>query len=359
MKILHVTQHYLPFFGGVEISVHEICKRLAKYGYNVEVLCEQEKNTPEYEFLDGVEIHRVQAYEAIGLRYSMGRISLKMLQHVHSTDADIIHAHAYGFFPTWTTLFSEKPIIITTHSSPMAKIYPLWDMFRAIPIQLCDRVVATTEMEKAHLIKRGVRPERITVIPNGITLPPPIGTDVGIHPMILCLGRIDMDHKGQDVLLIAMKKVQNFVPGVKLVIAGSGKDLLKAKNMAKDLLIDHSTIFTGSLSETNKWNYIQSCDVLCIPSRTEPFSLVCLEGMALGKPIVTTNSGGIMWVAGEAAITVPPNNSSLLANALIRVLTNKDLANELARKGLQRVESFNWNQIVPKYKALYETLAEM
>lgn len=358
MKILHVTQHYLPFLGGVENSVHEICKRLTKYGYDLEVLCEREKNTPKYENLDGVAIHRVQAYEPIKLKYGVGRIAPKMLQHVFSSDADIVHAHAYGFFPTWTTLFTAKPTIITTHSSPMAKIYPMWDMLREIPIKLCNFVVAITDMERAHLMKRGVRPERIAVIPNGITLPPPVGKDISIHPMILCLGRIDMDHKGQDVLLRAMKKVQKIMPEVKLVIAGIGKDTRKAKSLADDLRLNHSIMFTGLLSESDKWDYIRSCDVLCIPSRTEPFSLVCLEGMASGKPIVATKAGGIIEVIKGAAVTVPPNDPDLLANALVRVLKNKNLANELAINGLRRVEKFNWDKIVQKYKSLYETLAK-
>jgi len=62
-------------------------------------------------------------------------------------------------------MFSRKPTVITTHSNPTAKIYLFWDLFRSIPIMICDCVVATTEMEKQHLIQRGVKSENIRVIP--------------------------------------------------------------------------------------------------------------------------------------------------------------------------------------------------
>lgn len=357
MKILHVTQHFLPFLGGVEISVYEICKRLVGRGYSVEVICQQEKSTPKCENLAGVDVYRVRAYEPIRLKYSIGAISPRMLRHVSRSDADLIHAHAYGFFPTWTTLISEKPTIITTHSNPMSRIYPMGDLLRVVPVKLCDRVVAVTEMEKVHLMKRGIRRDRITVIPNGITLPPPLGRDVGFHPMILCLGRVDMDHKGQDVLLLAMKRVLKSVSTAKLVVAGNGKDFVRAKTMAKELGLMPSTILTGSLSETDKWNYLNSCDVLCIPSRTEPFSIVCLEGMSLGKPIVATDAGGIVEVAKGAAIFVPREDPISLADALIRVLKDKDMADELGRNAVRRVQRFNWDLVFPKYEALYKELA--
>lgn len=356
MKILQVTQHYFPFLGGVETSLHEICKRLVGRGYSVDVLCQQEKNTPPHENLDGVDVYRVRSYEPIRLKYGIGAISPGMLRHVHKSDADLIHAHAYGFFPTWTTLLSEKPTVITTHSSPMSRIYPIGDLLRVVPVKLCDRVVAITEMEKSHLTKRGVRRDRITVIPNGVTLPPPAGKDIGLHPMILCLGRVDMDHKGQDVLLIAMKKVLKFAPTVKLVIGGTGKDFVRAKTMARELGLSPSTLFTGSLPETSKWDYLHSCDVLCIPSRTEPFAIVCLEGMSLGRPIVATDAGGITEVAKGAAIFVPPNDASSLADALIRVLKHKDIADELGKNAIQRVQRFNWDLIFPKYETLYKGL---
>jgi len=353
---LHLVPNYLPAIGGVEINTHEINKRLVKDRFEIEIITQKEPNTPEYEVIDGVRIHRVWVFEPLKLRYRLGRITPYMIPKIFQVDFDILHAHSYGFFPTWASIFSTKPVVITPHSDPATKIYPLWDLFRAIPIRRADRIVALSEMEKKHLIERGVKPEKIVVINNGVTLPPVKGKDVGIHPMILSMARMDVDHKGQDVMLKAMKKVQKTLPDVKLIMAGDGKDLPLLKDMAKNLGLEGCVEFTGFLYCADKWDYLSSCDVLSIAPRIEPFGVVYLEAMAYGKPIVTTNVGGIPEVVGDCAILVPPNDPGSLADALIKVLTDERLAQTLSQKGLRRVQSFNWDHIIPKYKALYESI---
>lgn len=138
MKILHLTERYLPFFGGVEINIHEISKRLVRNGFEVKVVCENEKGTTNYEVMDGIEIYRVSGFELIKLKYSVGRIAPAMLFSVVNKEIDIVHTYSYGFFPTWASIFSHKPTVITTHSDPTARIYPMWDMFRSIPTRLCS-----------------------------------------------------------------------------------------------------------------------------------------------------------------------------------------------------------------------------
>jgi len=356
MKILHLTPNYLPAIGGVEITTHEINKRLVKDGFEIEVITQKEPNAPEYEVKDGVSIHRISVFEPLKLRYRIGRVTPHMIPKIFQLEFDILHAHSYGFFPTWASLFSTKPVVISPHSDPLAKIYPLWDLFRAIPIREADRIVALSEMEKKHLIKRGIKSEKIVIIRNGVTLPPVKGKDIDIHPMILCMARMDIDHKGQDVMLKAMQKMHKKLPDAKLIMVGDGKDFSFLKGMAENLGLEDCVKFTGFLDDAIKWDHLSSCDVLSIAPRIEPFGVVYLEAMACGKPIVTTNVGGIPEVVGDCAVLVPPNDPGSLADALIKVLTDEGLAQTLSQKGLGRVQGFDWDNIVPKYKALYESI---
>jgi len=358
MKILHLTPNYLPAIGGVEISTHEINKRLVKDGFEIEVVTQKEPNTPRYEIKDDVSIHRVSVFELLELRYRLGRMTPYMIPRIFQANFDILHAHSFGFFPTWVSLLSTKPVVITPHSDPSSKIYPLCDLLRAIPIRRADTIVALSEMERKHLIEQEVEPEKIVIIHNGVTLPPVKGKDIGIHPIILCMARADILHKGQDVTLQAMKKVHRSLPDVKLIMAGDGKDLPFLKAMARNLGLENCVKFTGFLHDADKWDYLSSCDVLSIAPRMEPFGVVYLEAMAYGRPIVTTNVGGIREVVDDCAVLVPPNNPGLLAAALIQVLTDKKLAQTLGQKGLGRVQSYNWDNLVQKYKALYESLIE-
>jgi glycosyltransferase involved in cell wall biosynthesis len=357
MKILHVVEHYLPFLGGVEVNTHEIAKRLVRDGFKVEVVCEREKGTTEYEVMDGVKVHRVFNLRLVELKYDIGRIAPKMLLSIAKNDADIVHAHAYGYFPTYASIFTGKPTVITTHSDPTAKIFPLWDLSRSIPLKFSDRVIATTEMERLHIIKRGVSPKKITVIANGITLPPLKMPKIEHqNKIILCLARLDIAHKGQDILFHAMPKVISKVPNVKLWVVGTGADLAALKALSNKLKIDEYVEFKGSIGKPDKFLFLQNSQVLCVSPRTESFGVVYLEAMAYGLPIVTTSVGGVPEVVGDSAVIVPPNDPSALANALINVLTSKKFAETLSEKSLDRVKQFDWEGLVSKYEALYEQL---
>ncbi len=356
MKILQLTEHYLPFFGGVEINTHEICKRLVRDGYDVEVVCEREKGTVDREIIDGVKVHRVFGFRLVNVKYDTARIAPNMLLSAIKNDADIVHAHAYGFFPSYASIFSNKPTVITNHSDPTAKIFPFFDLSRSLPPRLCDHIVCTTDLEKTHLEVLGVTPEKITVVPNGVTLPPMQVPAKNFGRIILCLARLDTANKGQDLLIRAMPRILSRVPDAKLWIVGEGKDLEKLQRLSSTLNLNKSVEFKGRVDHQTKFLYIKNSQLLCLPPRTESFGVVYLEAMAYGLPIVTTRVGGIPEVVGDAALLVPPNDPSALADALIHVLTDQIFAEDLHERGLKRVKRFNWDELVKKHETLYERL---
>lgn len=357
MRILELTPNYVPSKGGVETHMHEINKRLVKDGFEIEVITQKEPNAPESEVKDAVSIHRIPVFEPLKLKYSLGRVMPHMLFKMHRANFDIVHAHAYGYFPTWASMFSNKPTVITTHSDPAAKIYPFSDLLRSIPIRKCDLVVATTDMEKHHLIQRGVKQKKITVIPNGVTLPPMDAPTRNLGKIILCLARLDAAHKGQDTLLQAMPKVLSKIPDVKLWVAGEGKDSEMLKKLTKKLKIGVNVEFKGPINECFKSFCLKNCRLLCVSPRTESFGIVYLEAMAYGLPVVTTRAGGVPEVVGDAALLVPPNDPAALADALIKVLTDKRCADDLSKKGLERVKLFDWDSIAKKYEEIYEKIS--
>ena len=213
-------------------------------------------------------------------------------------------------------------------------------------------------MQKRHLVNLGVNRNKIITIPNGLTLPPmDINNRKHVHnKTILCLARLDIDNKGQDILLNAMPKVLSQVPEVKLWVVGEGRDLEKLKRLVTKLKLNSYVEFKGRIDDSAKFFCMKNSQVLCVPTRTESFGIVNLEAMAYGLPIVTTNVGGIPEVVGDSAFLVPPNNPSALANALIQILNDDTLANDFRKKGLKRVKRFDWDALVKKYEKLYEEM---
>lgn len=356
MRILQITQHYLPVCGGVETVVHETSRRLVRDGYDVTVICEREPGTARDEIIDGVKVHRVLGFQLAKMNYDEVRVAPEMLLELKRNNVDVVHFQGCGHFLLWVSLFTNKPTVITTHSD-LPKGSMFWGELRSIPIRRCARIIAITEMEKQNLILRGTREDRIFVIPNGVTLPPPEVPRIDLGNAIFCLGRLDTYIKGQDILIQAMPKVISQVKDARLCLAGTGKDMMTLKRISRSLRIENSVTFLGEVSDYTKEVYLKNSSVFCLPSRIEAFGVVFLEAMAFGLPIVATGVGGIPEVIGEAGLLVEKNDPNALSDALISVLSDRDLSEKLRKKSLERVRLFDWDKIVKEYENLYEGLA--
>ena len=271
MKILQITQHFLPICGGVETVIYETSKRLVRDGYDVTVICEREPGTAKYEIIDGIKVHRVFGFQLAKINYDKVRVAPEMLLELKRNNFNAVHFQGCGHFLLWMSLFTNKPTIITTHSDlPKGSI--LWSELRSIPLRLCDKIIAISKMEKQNLKLRGVREDKIVVIPHGVTLPPPEVPRIDLGKSIFCLGRLDTYIKGQDLLIQAMPKVISNIKDAKLYIAGIGKDIVKLKRLTKSLRLENSVTFLGEISDYTKNLYLKNSSVFCLPSRIEAVS---------------------------------------------------------------------------------------
>ena len=152
--------------------------------------------------------------------------------------------------------------------------------------------------------------------------------------------------KGYEELLDAMVEVVREGFNVKLAIVGEA--IYQNSNAYKRKIITqaHSAglkdkiIFTGF--RENIPEILASFDIFVLPSRSEGFGRVNLEAMAMGKPVVSTNVGGIPEVVldGVTGILVEPGNSKALSHAIMRLLNDPPLRKAMGRKGRERVEQY-------------------
>jgi glycosyltransferase involved in cell wall biosynthesis len=110
--------------------------------------------------------------------------------------------------------------------------------------------------------------------------------------------------------------------------------------------VEDRVSFLGSLDSvsTLRGEYA-SASVFCLPSLQEGFGIVLLEAMSHGLPIAATHCGAIPEVAphGETSLLVPPRDPDALAHALVRILTDSNLAAQLGTAGKQRVRRYGWS----------------
>ncbi|HUV89366.1 MAG TPA: glycosyltransferase family 1 protein, partial [Anaerolineae bacterium] len=130
-----------------------------------------------------------------------------------------------------------------------------------------------------------------------------------------------------------------------LVVVGARRwKYTQIMNTVQELNLERHVIFTGHVPDADLPALYSGADLFVFPSLYEGFGLPPLEAMACGTPVVTSNTSSLPEVVGDAAITVDPYDVEALTEAMRRVLSDADLADDLRQRGLERAARFSWDQ---------------
>jgi glycosyltransferase involved in cell wall biosynthesis len=187
----------------------------------------------------------------------------------------------------------------------------------------------------------GIEASRISVVGGGLQFDGlPAWKPPTADPTILFVGR-EFERKGGDCLLRAFELVRERAPDATLHLVGP------ARRPEPPGVISH-----GRISDRAELAALyRNARVLCLPSRYEPYGLVLIEAMAHGVPCVATNVQSIPEIldSGRAGILVPPDDPAALAEALLQVLTDDELAAEIGEAGRREVERrLTWDHVVDR-----------
>ncbi len=157
-------------------------------------------------------------------------------------------------------------------------------------------------------------------------------------------------------MIEALPIVQDRIPGVVYVIAGSGPELDSLQRLRKALRLEHSVFFIGRVASDELRSYYNTCDVFVLPAReahedVEGFGIVFLEAAACGKPSIGTRTGGIpdAIIDGKTGILVDPDAPDQLAEAVIKILREPELADLRGEGGLEHVRNTaNWDMVASR-----------
>lgn len=226
------------------------------------------------------------------------------------------------------------------------------------------RIITISENSKKDIIARfGIPEEKVRVTYLGLD---PVFSDkrrdepaiagtirkLGIDgKYILSVGQL---HKRKNILALIKAfhdlKSRKLLPDHKLVIAGGRGD---GHSEIVSYISSHDVkdvIITGCVTDEDILSLYKGADLMVYPSLYEGFGLPVIEAMACGVPVVTSNVSSLPEVAGGAALLIDPYSVAGIAEAMHRVLSNRDLRDNLVQKGLRRAEEFSWE------KAAQETL---
>ncbi len=361
IRILIVTVDYPPIEGGIGTLTLEVSRELSRQGYEVTVLA---PHFPSMESFDDQEPVRVVRFNGYNLGwFRLFPLLARARTLVPHNDLVLAINITYGGF---TGLLARSlfgvPFATLAYGYEFLKFKSIWPaaaLLRYIYGQ-SRGVIAISQFTRSKLIEFGVPPKQIAAILPGATPEPEPGEAVvaslrAKYPiegkrLILAVGRL-VQRKGHLTLVRAMPRIIAKVPNAHLFVVGQGPAMSSCSRAAFRMGVRDNITFAGALSTAEVQALYSLCDVFALPTgegahgQVEGFGLVFTEAHAHGKPVVAGKSGGAIEAVadGETGLLVEPEDADALAAALIRVLTDSELARKLGELGRLRVDNeLNW-----------------
>ncbi|HWF32067.1 MAG TPA: glycosyltransferase family 4 protein, partial [Solirubrobacteraceae bacterium] len=207
----------------------------------------------------------------------------------------------------------------------------------------------------------GARPSRLVVFGKGTDVPAQTEPLLLERPTIVTVARIEERYKGHDAILGALPLVLAKVPDAQWVVIGEGSLRAGLEALARSSGIAGSVRFLGAVGDEERNLWLRRANVLAMPSRLpaggfagEGFGIAYLEAGAYGKPVVAGNVGGALDAVldGETGLLVDPRDTAALAQALVTLLLDRELAARLGEAGRKRALEHAWPLVVARVEAL-------
>ena len=213
---------------------------------------------------------------------------------------------------------------------------------------------------KHFTIYNGVDSERIERIVNEIAQRD-LRTSLELtgRSVVGMVGRLRQE-KGHAWLLDAIAEVVKVIPDVVLLVVGDGPDRESLKQKAQNLVISGNVIWAGQKLPEEVYRLYAVMDVVVVPSLFEGFGLTAAEAMAARLPVVASSVEGLNEIVedSQTGYLLPPSNSKVLAEALIKLLKNPELREKMGERGYRRVvESFGMERFTASMSAVYNYYA--
>ncbi|MDA8203391.1 MAG: glycosyltransferase [Chloroflexi bacterium] len=371
--------------GGAQEHVYSLVTRLDRTRYDPLVLS----------LTDGSAVHRMRA---AGCRVAVldeldDTLAARLVaDEVAEFGADIIHNHMFRAEVVGTRAALRlaesgvpRPYVVgTVHSSRLRNADDRELLRRLTPRM--DRLIAVSRATVAKLEHEGRATVPVDLIYNGVdlqryagqepccTLPEEYGFAPGT-PLVGCVARLEPE-KGHPTLLEAWRLVVERVPEARLLIVGEGSRREALERQARDLGLlgedcvgarcvgtrharpGAKVVFTGRRDDVPA--VTAALDVAVLASYREAQGITVLEAMALYRPVVASNVGGIpeMVEDGRTGLLVPPHDPQALAGAIVRLLSDHPLADTLGRAGHDLVhERFCVERMVASIESVYDEAA--
>lgn len=357
-KVLLISPLFYPEKGGSQQYMEEIYGAMIKRHpeISVDVLCYNTTNTKEFEVLRGLNIHRLPSWNILPGQFALSNpFSLLKFLYINRHGYDLIHCSTRFFDSSWwAPIYAKiigKKIVLTDHcadfpvhsnklTSWFAKAIDL--TIDRIALNFFDKIFVTNKATQKFSEKTFNKSPEIIYGGVDYTIFKPQTEHINTRLKVLFVGRM-IDSKGVKILF---EIARNF-PDVDFIFAGPGPLVEVLKSEVKELNIKNIEIL-GSMDKQDVARLMQESDILVHPSyHHEGFPNVLTEAGGSKIAVIATDIGGTgeIIINQKTGLLIEPKNSEQLKEALLRLITDKELREKLADGLYKHVRaSFEWRK---------------
>ncbi len=377
MRVLHIGKFYPPAAGGMEVFLRDLMVAQRKLGAGSFAVVHAGRKAPdavEAEWLLQVPVWFRLIFAPISPAFP-----LAIARAVCRFEPDVLHLHLPNPSAFWALMIPAArrlPWVVHWHSDVVpSKISPAlslaYPFYRPLEQAVLDRAATIIPTSLPYLdasepLSRWR--DKCHVIP--------LGTDIGRLPeaassgqdlwrekafRLLAVGRLTY-YKGFDTLIRAVADL----PGVQLVIAGSGDEYPKLAALIAGTNAGDRIRLLGEVDDGSRNRLLASCDALCLSSRerTEAFGIVLMEAMRYGKPVIASEvpGSGMGWVvdAEKTGLLAPPDDVAAWRASIMRLAGDAGLRNRLGAEGQRQfVSRFAIESVAARVGQVYRTLVDL
>lgn len=321
----------------------------------------------EQAFLDYKKMAEIKGVECINIISKNSLIESKLKDAKFELIPNIFLYDIFSRFKIRQLIKRYNPSVIITHggrATAMANFARIGLSVRLVGLAHnyqhkylvnCDHAISITEDLKNYLINRGIPNSKISVIANSINITEDYAPLRYNSPVVIgTMGRF-VKKKGFDVFLRAIRLLKDRKIEFRVMIGGGGDEEVALRHLCSELDLDGLVNFPGWVND--KSSFFNNIDIFCLPSLHEPFGIVLLEAMMYSKPIVTTNSEGPLEIIkeGKNGVFCEKDNAESMANALERLISDRNYSNNLAKGAYQSVcTNYDINVLANKFYQLLQ-----
>ncbi|MGW3966008.1 glycosyltransferase [Amycolatopsis sp. NPDC005003] len=376
LRVAITADTYPPDVNGAANFAHRLASGLAARGHDVHVLCPSPRGETFTETLAGVTVHRLGSvrtpFHPTFRICPPWRTAKAVPALLAGIEPDVVHTQAHflvGRRAVRAATAAGVPVVATNHFMPENLLgygpLPRWThrplarlAWRDL-VRVFDRatVCTTPTPRAAGLLERNGLHRPVLAISCGVDRAHYAGPPAGATgaPRVLFVGRLDAEKNVRELLAAAAL----LPPDVHVELVGDGSERARLEALAARLGIADRVTFHGFVPDADLVRAYRRCAVFCMPGTAELQSLVTMEAMAAGKPVVAADAMALPHLVrpGHNGWLYPPGDVAELAGRLTAVLADEPARAAMGRASLELIAAHDLDSTLDTFEGVYLDVA--